>query len=142
MLSDAMINDLMRGVATGLPVAAIIGAVVVYRMYRADRDYKALLNKVGENGYSELMCKSWASDVKGVKELISKGVDINAQDQNGMTALMHACTRADRIGVITELMKASADSTIRRISGERAIDLAYNRKHTKQVEFLNKSSKG
>ncbi len=138
MLSDALINDLMQGLATGLPVALILGAVVVYRMYKGDRDYQALLDKVGKDGCSELMCKSWAADIKGVKELISKGVDLNAQDKDGMTALMHACTRADRIDVLKVLIEAGADPAMRRVTGERAVDLAYNRKHLKQVALLDK----
>lgn len=121
MISDALINDFMQGLATGLPVALILGAVVVYRMFRTDRDYKALLDKVGKDGYSELMSKSWAADVKGVNKLIDKGVDVNAQDKNGMTALMHACTRADRIDVLKMLIDAGADPAMRRVTGERAL---------------------
>ena len=138
MLSDAMVNDLMEGLATGLPVALIVGAVVVYRMYIGDRDYQTLLDKVGKDGRSELMCKSWAADIKGVKELISKSIDLNAQDKDGMTALMHACTRADRIDVLKVLIEAGADPAMRQVTGERAVDLAYNRKHLKQVALLDK----
>lgn len=138
MLSDAMINDLAKGLATGIPVAIAIGLAVAYRMYKADREYKSLSNKIGKDGYTELMCRSWAGDIKGVRELIKSGADINAQDQEGMTALMYACIRADSKGLLEELLVAGADPNLRGVKGGRAIDLAYNRKHSKQVGILEK----
>lgn len=135
-----MVDDVMRGIATGGPVAIVVGLVVAYRMYKSDREYRSLAKKAGKDGYTELMCAAWASDLKSVRKALHDGVEVDAQDQEGMTALMHACIRADRVDVLKELMAAGANPSIRRASGERAIDLAYNRKHLKQVGLLENYS--
>lgn len=134
---DAMINDLMGGLAIGLPVALAVALAVVWQLFKSDRAYRRLGDKVGKDGYTELMCAAWGGDLKSVRSALADGADINAQDQDGMTALMHACTRADNEKVLKELIDAGANAAIRRTSGERAVDLAYNRKHLKQVALLN-----
>lgn len=136
----SMVDDLARGIATGAPVAIAIGLVVAYRVFKSDREYRSLAKKAGKDGYTELMCAAWASDVKSVRQALNDGADVNTQDQEGMTALMHACVRADRVDVLKELIAAGANPSTRRVSGGRAIDIAYNLKHTKQVAFLNQYS--
>jgi len=131
--------------ATGLILGIALLLSFLYLSYKKDKEYKLLDDKVGKDGYTELMAKSWANDIAGMQVLIKNGADLNAQDHEGMTALMHSCIRSDglsedSVDALEELITAGADPNLRRLKGERAVDLAYNLKHRKQVEFLEKYS--
>ena len=65
--------------------------------------------------------------------LIARGVDINAQDQEGGTALMWAVARKHP-ECVKLLLRDGANRGVRRKSGETAMDLA---KRSAQLEMVS-----
>lgn len=71
----------------------------------------------------ELKIAIECNDVKKVKELISSGIHINAQDSEGMTPLMWA-TQAQQPEMVTLLMELGADPKIKDNKGYDALAIA------------------
>ena len=62
---------------------------------------------------TEKLLSAWDKDIKGsradyVRILISEGADVNAEDKDGRTPLLHACVKDDA-EIITLLVYAGAD---------------------------------
>jgi ankyrin repeat protein len=56
--------------------------------------------------------------------LLEAGIDINARDKNGRTALMWAARNNSNPSVVLTLLEAGADAKLRNSKGNRAIDIA------------------
>ena len=69
---------------------------------------------------NQLMVKTSEMDLEGVRTLIQAGVDVNTQDENGMTALMIAAKNGGT-DLIEELVKAGADMNIQACFGDTAL---------------------
>eukprot|EP00448_Togula_jolla_P018705 CAMPEP_0170591106 /NCGR_PEP_ID=MMETSP0224-20130122/12225_1 /TAXON_ID=285029 /ORGANISM="Togula jolla, Strain CCCM 725" /LENGTH=193 /DNA_ID=CAMNT_0010914945 /DNA_START=71 /DNA_END=650 /DNA_ORIENTATION=+ len=69
-----------------------------------------------EGGLTALMGKAHLGDLEGVKELISGGADLNAQDDYGWTSLRYA-VRAKHEEVAKALLEAGADPNLPSNSG-------------------------
>jgi ankyrin repeat protein len=59
---------------------------------------------------------------------------VNAQDNNGETALMWAAARNQNPGLIVILLKAGAEATAKDSSGKTAFDLAQANKSLKGTD--------
>jgi ankyrin repeat protein len=76
-----------------------------------------------------------------VKDLIEKGADINAKDNNGMTALMLASknNRKEIVELVELLIKNGADVNAKDIYGRTALMIASVNGHKEIVELLIKN---
>ena len=79
-----------------------------------------------------------ANDAKAVRRLLKVGVDINAQDENGSTALMLATDRKLE-NIVKILVKANADVNILVEEGWTALMFAVNRNLENIVKILLKA---
>lgn len=67
--------------------------------------------------------------------ILEAGADINAQDIDGMTALMHAC-RNGQINIVRFLLKSGADITIKDNDGYDAAAIASALRYEKIAALL------
>ncbi len=73
-------------------------------------------------------------DTKAVRLLMQRGVRINAQDNEGNTALMMAVTK-DSYGV-QALLDAGADPNIKNKAGKTALQIAQEKKDDDIIKLL------
>jgi ankyrin repeat protein len=81
----------------------------------------------------------WARSGKlaEVKRALIDGVDVNAKDEKGMTALHYAVLRAE-IRVVNLLLVAGADIEAKSAAGETPIELAARLKESVLVRLMRK----
>jgi hypothetical protein len=83
----------------------------------------------------ELWSVSESGDVNEVAAILSRGVNINARNEHGMTALMRAA-RNGHAGVVRTLLEHGADPNIARNDKFTALALAAFFGHTETVRIL------
>ena len=76
-----------------------------------------------------------AGDSEGLAAALASGVDANARDSNGWTALMHAAN-SGRVLLIPPLLEAGADPNARAPDGATALFIAALHGHAEIVEAL------
>ena len=79
------------------------------------RDYQGL-----NNDEKEFLLKASKGYDENVLNLIEAGVDVNIQDENGMTALMMAC-KGGCVPLVEQLIRVGADVNIQNIFGDTAL---------------------
>ena len=79
---------------------------------------------VPNSGEREFLQKIKECDTKSTQLLINTGVDVNVQDENGMTALMIA-SQGGQTELVEQLIKAGADVNIQNASGDTALIYAF-----------------
>ena len=83
----------------------------------------------------ELLSHTLEEDIDNVQSLIQAGVDVNVQDENGMTALMIA-SQTGHLQLAEELIRAKADMDIKNKLGDTALICATKEKRTNCVKKL------
>ena len=83
----------------------------------------------------ELLQKTAEGDVDSVLNVIQTGLDINIQDENGMTALMIA-SKAGYVELVEKLIKTGADVNIQNLLGDTALLCATTKGQIKCVQKL------
>ena len=78
------------------------------------------------------------SALQAVRLLMQHGVRINAQDNEGNTALMMAVTKGDSYDFIRVLLDAGANPNIKNKAGKTALQIAKEKKSDYVVEMLEK----
>lgn len=73
---------------------------------------------------TELIHAVKAKDTLAVKRIIANGADIQGVDENGMTALLHACD-LQSFELLKLLVDAGADVNHPNALGYRPLDIAY-----------------
>ncbi|XP_029465688.1 ankyrin repeat domain-containing protein 22 isoform X2 [Rhinatrema bivittatum] len=89
-------------------------------------------------GYLIMLSKSKQNE-KIIGMLLQAGVDVNATDYQGNTALHYACKMKNQ-EIISALLGAHANISIKNQDGETAIDIAKRLKFTKILQLLKKTS--
>ena len=79
-----------------------------------------------------------AGDLDGVTRMLAAGVDVNARDNRGRTALMYAVDKG-YVLLVEPLLKAQADPNIRAPDGATALFIAAARGHTAIIPLLMKA---
>ena len=74
-------------------------------------------------------------DIHSITNLFQAGVDVNVQDENGMTILMKA-SEVGRIDLIEELIKNGADPNLKSVLGKTALMHAVGKNNPECVEKL------
>ena len=90
-----------------------------------------------KNDEREMLLKVSEGDIENAAELIHAGVDVNVQNENGMTALMRA-SDAGHVDLIEELYRKGADVNIQNSLGDTALILATLKARNNCVEVLLK----
>jgi len=114
-------------VALGLFAIALVGATLVFSTGTLRNMEPTPLMVAAERGYTEV-----------VKALIDSGADVNAQRNNGWSALIHAA-RYGRTETVRVLMDAGADVNAKSNDGKTALMLASQYDHTGVVDILKQS---
>jgi ankyrin repeat protein len=71
-----------------------------------------------------------------IRMLLKEGVDINAVDENGETALMIAIRAGADIEIVRLLVESKADLNLKNKRGETALSLAIKKGHNEIVQLL------
>uniref|UniRef100_A0A3P9IA89 Uncharacterized protein n=1 Tax=Oryzias latipes TaxID=8090 RepID=A0A3P9IA89_ORYLA len=108
------------------------------------------LNTVGindfhtENSRTLLMCAACLQDpgtrAKFIRLLLEKGADVNCQDEDGRTALSHACEMG-HLDVVKLLVQFNADPDVSDAWGNSALMYAAFSGHSQVLEFLIRAFK-
>jgi ankyrin repeat protein len=92
-----------------------------------------LLAFAGPN--EDLIAAAEKGDIATVQALLAKGVDVNAKDKDGRTALMLASWKG-QVEVVKELLAKSADANAKDNYGGTALMFAAQEDHTETVQAL------
>ena len=79
-----------------------------------------------------------AGDIEVLKAAIAAGVDVNARDSRGWTALMYTVNKGYLL-LVSELLEAEADVDVRAPDGATALFMAAAHGHTEIIELLMKA---
>lgn len=73
----------------------------------------SLVTILHANDYTKLSEKVYKKDLKGIEDLLAKGVDVNAAvEDSGSTVLLLACSLKDHAGVVEFLIAKGADVNV------------------------------
>ncbi|XP_075698772.1 ankyrin repeat domain-containing protein 22 [Rhinoderma darwinii] len=89
-------------------------------------------------GYFILISKTKQNE-RLIRLLLGAGVNVNATDSEGNTALHYACKMKSQ-SIVPILLDAKADPTIKNKDGETSIDIAERLKFKKILHLMKKSS--
>lgn len=92
-------------------------------------------DKVGKDGFNELMKCSVLGDVERTKEILSYRPNVNKADEKGYTSLMYASSNGKK-DVVELLLANGADKNISTIKGNTALSFAKKNNHEDVVKIL------
>lgn len=93
-------------------------------------------NETIGGGITALMVACNQNNVALAEELISRGADVNARDDEGLTALIYACLEgAGNCEIVALLLRNGADADVR-VHGLKAINFARAAGHHQIVDLL------
>ena len=134
----------------GLPSAEVLTpeALRVMRAFAKRRDVDATAARDASQGASRtnaprraavrpdtLHRTAQAGDVDGLKAALEAGVDVNARDSRGWTALMHVVNKGYTL-LVEPLLDAKADPNIRAADGATALFMAAVHGHSEIIALL------
>ena len=91
------------------------------------------------NGRTPLMDLMYFRRPAGARWLIARGVDVNAADPAGRTALHFAAMQGVRADHVERLLQAGADVSARDANGRTPLDYAVLRKRTRLIDALKRA---
>lgn len=94
-------------------------------------------NQAEEEGLTEMMICAANGDLDRLKELVSFGVDVNAQSNLGTSALMYA-VKNNHIAVVDFLLGVGANARLISAKGSTALSIAEKFQHDDLVIFLKR----
>lgn len=97
-----------------------------------------MLNKKEELNLIKFSEDGNFKEVQASLESLPIEINVNAQDDNGLTPLMCA-TRNGHLNVVQYLIKEGANPNIKNNEGKTALDLAEENRHEEVAEFLRRA---
>ena len=105
-----------RNLYTTIPQLGLPQRLQAYLLFWTQQEIETNLKK----DEKKLLCFTSDRDTDGVLSLIHKGVDVNVQDEKGMTPLMLA-SQAGHVDLVVKLIEAGANMNIQSNSGDTAL---------------------
>ncbi|XP_049596035.1 uncharacterized protein [Syngnathus scovelli] len=137
-------KDLRQGSGTKTFLDAMHGGKVHLARFILDALDGRIINSKTENSRTPLIyavCLQEAGTrAKFARLLLEKGADVNCQDEEGRTALSHAC-ELGHLDVVKILVQFNADPDISDVWGNSAIMYAAFSGHSPVLEFLVRAFK-
>lgn len=137
-------KDLRQGSGTKTFLDAMHGGKVHLARFILDALDGRIINSKTENSRTPLMFAACLPDLgtraKFTRLLLEKGADVNCQDENGRTALSHAC-EAGHLDVVKLLVQFNADPDVYDAWGNSALMYAAFSGHGPVLEFLVRAFK-
>ena len=88
----------------------------------------------------ELLEAAERGDAGMVRELLERGADMNAKDENGWTMLHHAAY-ANSLNAVRLLLERGADTSVKDDEGRTPLDIARERKHSEAARIIEEYSR-
>ena len=106
------------------------------QLFTAIIDLLTPVDSKGPGGGTALMWKSGLGEIDAIAHLLEMGADVNAQDDNGQTALMGAAYYGRSVAVKMLIEKGRADVNLKDNNGRTALSIAVQREHRVIVVLL------
>ncbi|XP_042244572.1 uncharacterized protein LOC121880982 isoform X3 [Thunnus maccoyii] len=137
-------KDLRQGSGTKTFLDAMHGGKVHLARFILDALDGRIINSMTENSRTPLMYAVCLQDPgtrsKFTRLLLEKGADVNCQDEDGRTALSHACEMG-HLDAVKLLVQFNADPDISDSWGNSALMYAAFSGHSQVLEFLVRAFK-
>ncbi|XP_028996030.1 ankyrin repeat domain-containing protein 63 [Betta splendens] len=137
-------KDLRQGSGTKTFLEAMHGGKVHLARFILDALDGRITNSKTERSRTPLMFAACLQDhgtrAKFTRMLLEKGADVNCQDEDGRTALSHAC-EAGHLDAVKLLVQFSADPDVSDAWGNTSLMYAAHYGHSQVVEFLVRAFK-
>ena len=130
LIRKYLIENSKKNLFTTIPQLGLPFGLQSYLLYHI-----LLTDSSSQNGQKEFFLKCSQGDTNGTLKLIEDGVDVNIQDENGMTALMMAAENG-HLELMEELVKAGADVNTRSLQGDTALIHAVIKRRRESVAKL------
>ncbi|KAF7657072.1 hypothetical protein LDENG_00032300 [Lucifuga dentata] len=137
-------KDLRQGSGTKTFLDAMHGGKVHLARFILDALDGRIINSKTENSRTPLIYAVCLQDsgtrAKFTRLLLEKGADVNCQDEDGRTALSHACEMG-HLDAVKLLVQFNADPDISDVWGNSALMYAAFSGHSQVLEFLVRAFK-